>query len=461
MLAAVGGMVTAVTAYPTLEGLRITEYLATAGVSETYLAEQEPLGRRVVVRTLRPNVVPSSPFAGALLREAKLLGELSHPYVQQLLDFHRNECQMWLVLADVDGEPLSSILKKQGPLPPSGVACLLSMAAAALDHCHTRGVVHRAIQPQNVWLTTQGRLVLCNFVGAVKERLPTAPELLDGSHHMVVSPYFSPEQVLGETIDGRTDLFSLGVLLYEALTGQSPFDGEDERSVSQRIRKDVPAPPSRFASGIPGLLERIVQRCLEKMPADRFASSSELMAATETLLDELHIRSPENHLAALLLDPKASRTPSSLSQRTRPLFGVGRVGMTGLSVAGLVVCSGLIALGASLSEKDSRPDGTSSRRGSGRLELLPEQAGFLRIVAEPWAHVSIDGQLVGTTPLARPVALTPGTHFVHLEHPRAAVERRTVRIAAAGTILLDVNMNVAADPAPPPSSIPSDAGWSP
>jgi eukaryotic-like serine/threonine-protein kinase len=454
-------MVDSVAVYPTLEGLRITEHLATVGVSETYLAEQGSLGRHVVVKTLRGNVLPSSPFAATLRREAQLLSELSHPHVQQIFDFRCTDSQMWLVLEYVDGEQLSTILKKQERLAPSAVATLLAMAASALEHCHARGIVHRAIQPENVWTTTQGRLVLTNFVGAVKERLPTAPELLDGSHHMVVSPYFSPEQVLGETIDGRSDIFSLGVLLYECLTGHRLFHGEDERSVSQRIRKDIPPPPSRFASGIPGLLERIVQRCLEKMPADRFAHATELRAASETLLGELQIRSPEGHLASVLSGHKGVLGSPTL-QRSRSLLGAGRLGAAGMSLVGLTVCTGLIALGASLSEKESHPDGVSPRRVSGRLELLPEQSGYLRIVAEPWAEVSIDGQRVGTTPLARPMALSPGTHFVHLEHPRAAVERRTVRISPGGTILLDVEMNVAADPSPPASArVPTDAGWSP
>jgi len=434
---------------PSLDGLKLTALVATEGVVASYLGEQVALGRRVLIKTLKPNVLPSSPFAAALEREAHLLGEMSHPGVQQLFDYRRNDCQMWLVLESYPGRSLATWLKERPRLEPRRVAALLWLVCSALDHCHKRGIVHRGLSPDQIWITPEGRVILMNFVGAVRERLPTAPELLDGVHHAVVSPYFSPEQVLGEPIDGRSDLFSLGCILYQSVTGKLPFDAADERTISQQIRHDAVPPPSRYLPELPSRLERLIQRCLEKLPADRFAHTTELLAAAEPLLAELDIRTAEAELSQSATEPKCAGAPGRTSTPDAPARARGRLGPLGLGMVGLSAAALLIVLGASLGEHGAALQGSTPRRAAGRLELLPEQAGSLRVVAEPWARVSIDGQLVGTTPLGRPIALSPGTHFVHLEHPRAPIEKRTIRVAPHATILLDVKMSVAPDPKPP------------
>ncbi|HEY5959222.1 MAG TPA: serine/threonine-protein kinase, partial [Polyangiaceae bacterium] len=203
--------------WPKLVGLSIQSRLESEGVTESYAAVQQSLGRPVFVKSLKSNVLPSSPFATALGREAQLLSLLSHPNIQRLYDYQRTESQMWLVLEHLDGQSLATVISRVKKLPPMAVASIGFMVASALVHCHESGVVHRAISPKNLVVGQDGRIVLVNFVGAVKDRVPTTPELLDGGAHLSVSPYYSPEQVLGETIDGRSDLFSLGAVLYEAL----------------------------------------------------------------------------------------------------------------------------------------------------------------------------------------------------------------------------------------------------
>src|SRR5262249_6930879 len=124
-----------------------------------------------------------------------------------------------------------------------------------------------------------GAVKLANFAAAADERLPTAPELLDGRAGFGTPAYMSPEQVLGEPEDPRSDIFSLGIVLFEMLTGRRPFDAPDERAVSHRIRHDQAAPVGKLAPSVSGSLDRIVRRCLEKMPADRFSSAGELSRA--------------------------------------------------------------------------------------------------------------------------------------------------------------------------------------
>ena len=454
----------AVSDWPSFDGIRIDHRLSSEGVTESYLAYQASLERRVVIKSLRPNVLPASPFASTLKREAQILGELCHEHVQRLYDFRCTDSQMWLVLEHLEGDSLAEVFSKLGRLPPLAVASLGFMVASALSHCHAHGTIHRALCPQCLQLNATGSATVIGFVGAVKDRLPTAPELLDGAPHLAVSPYFSPEQVLGETVDARSDLFSLGVVLYEALTGQNPFAGPDDRSIAQRIRKDKAPPVSRFIRGVPTALERTLHRCLEKMPQDRFSTADELVAALEGLLREHEVVSPKGELAKALgayFDPKGTKPTGKLSKPANVTIPVGNpltAGLLGMLLgSALIIGGGFVLQGAQTSE--SAP----ARRSSGRLELLPEDAANLRIVVDPWATVSIDGQEVGTTPIGRPIALTAGTHYVQMEHPRAAIERRTVHLSAGETVLLDVKMNVApsADPLPTPSALAPDASVSP
>ena len=457
-------MVAPVSAWPAFDGIQIDQRLSAEGVVETYSAAQASLGRRVLVKALKPNVLPSSPFASALRREAQILGELSHQHVQKLYDFRCTDTQMWLVLEGLEGLSLAEVLASNGQLPPLAVVSLGFMVATALSHCHQKGVVHRSVQPLCLNLARTGSVTLVGFVGAVKDRLPTAPELLDGSPHLAVSPYFSPEQILGESVDARSDIFSLGVVLYEALTGKNPFAGPDDRSVAQRIRKDKAPPASRFVRGIPGALERAIGRCLEKMPQDRFATAEELALALEALLRENEVTSPTTELKNAILpvfEPKlksaSNPLPETKTRAPRSLDPISS-GLLGMMLGSLlIVGGGYVLLG--------KPTGdvASTRRSSSRLELLPENPANLRIVADPWADVSVDGQAIGTTPIGRPVALPAGTHYVQLEHPRASIERRTVRLSAGETVLLEVKMNVA----PSSSALPAlsaqvpDAGASP
>ncbi len=427
---------------PRFEGLRLVEHISTESVAETFSAIQEPIGRPVTVKSLRSNVLPTSPFALALEREARLLSELSHPYIQRLYEFRRDETRMWLVLERIDGQPLDQIIKRLQRLSVPAVASIGAMVSAALVHCHALGIVHRDIQPKHILVAPGGRIVLTHFVGALKDRLPTAPELLDGLERPMLMPMMSPEQILGESTDGRTDLFSLGCVLYESLTGQNPFDGPDDRSVAQRIRHSTPALPSRQVAGIPSSVDRIILRCLEKLPADRYYDAAELNIALERVLRQMGEETPQaclhTELARAGLTRASTKARPSQPMRAHPPLRNDSLNRVFL---GLFVCSALIGAGGLLAQRSGARSGLASRL-TGRLALRPERAGFLRLVIDPWAKVTIDGELYDTTPISRSIPLAAGTHYVHLEHPQAPPERRTVNIANGETVLLDVKMKV-------------------
>ena len=438
------------TSLPEFEGCQVVEKIRSGPVAELYLATQQPLGRKVLIKALLPSILPSSPFAATLEREARLLSTLDHPNILHLHDFIRKNERMWLVLEHVDGWALDELLQQTGALAPAAAAAIALSIARALDHAHALGVVHRDVQPKNVLVARRGQVKLTSFSVAVDERLPTAPELLDGSTTYSGPMYMSPEQILGEPPDPRSDLFSLGIVLYEMLSGVRPFEAPDERSATQRIRHDPPPPLSRTAPQVPAMLERIVQRCLEKMPSDRFQSAAELALALEACIGELGAGSVSSAITAAL--ERAGLTPEarkSLGEIAPPLAGARRRPSLFPALRGLLACFFLIVVGGGVIQYLAwrGEDAPATRRDFGKLELVPRRPGALRVVADPWAHVSVDGQRVDTTPFARPIPLQAGVHYVKLEHPQAPTERRTVRIAPGETVLLDVKMKLYAPPA--------------
>jgi hypothetical protein len=447
---------------PSFEGSEVLERIRSGPVADLYRAVQKPLGRTVTIKALGATIVPASPFAAALEREARLLAQLGHPNVIGLYDFVRHDERMWLVLEHVEGGTLAEVLAKTGPLSQAASVFVARALAGALEHAHERGVIHRDVRPQHVLLSRSGDVKLTDFAVAADERLPTAPEILTGATGPPSLAYASPEQILGEPPDPRSDLFSLGVVLYELLAGTPPFGGSDDRSATSRIRNEPPPPLARFVADLSPALERVVVRCLQKLPSDRFQSAAELGEALALVERELGVAAPRAALIAEMHDAGLDTTATSPQKiekgpAARPTQSVVRAALV---LAALSV--GSMAGGAVIQFAAHRAGNAAGDRDArGRLELSPVNPGYLRVVAEPWAHVIVDGQKLETTPFARPIPLAPGTHYVRLEHPLAPTERRTLSILGGETVVLDVVMHVrgpradavpfgSARPPPPP-----------
>jgi serine/threonine-protein kinase len=229
------------------------------------------------------------------------------------------------------------------------------------------------------------------------------------------------------------------------LSGTQPFAAPDDRSATQRIRHDPPPPLARTAPQVPAVLERIVQRCLEKMPSDRFQSAAELALALESTSSELGPGASQHAVrSALERAGLSAEVRKSLGEIAPPLTSARRRLSLIPALRGLLLCFGLLVVGGGVIQYFAwRAEGVPAARGGiGKLELVPRRQGYLRVVADPWAHVFVDGQRVDTTPFARSVPLEAGVHYVKLEHPQAPTERRTVRIALGETVLLDVKMKL-------------------
>jgi eukaryotic-like serine/threonine-protein kinase len=448
---------------------RVVEELGSGALATVYKAIQEPLGRVVAVKALKSTIATTSPFAAHLEREARVLGELGHPNIIFLFDFVRTDVQMYLVLEYVDGPSLAELLAKKKTLRPEMVAAVGAEAARGLEHAHARGVVHRDVKPANILLSKTGEVKLVDFGIAQRERMPSFDEPLAQRDTAAFGTpaYMSPEQILGEFVDARSDLFSLGVVLYQMLTGARPFDGDDpndRRAAAQRIRRDPPKPMRSRGADVPRTLDRIVMRSLEKLPVDRFTSA----AALAEELDEFvrgEWRGPPHALVLRALK-EAGLTKIATPFGTVTDATAAETRTLRPTLIGFSALFGILAIGGTAIQLSSHEGGAGSSPAGSHLELVPTGAASLRIVVTPWAEVSIDGHSVDTTPFARSIPLSPGTHYVKLVHPDAEPETRVVVLAPGDTAHLEVAMRMKGAPdaqalAAQPSPRPSESASAP
>jgi len=451
---------------------RVVEPIGTGALSTIYKAVQEPLGRIVALKALKTQIAPTSSFGEQLDREAKILRDLAHPNVVLLVDAARTASgRPFLVLEHVEGPALSTVLAKKRSLSVEAALAVGLGLCAALSHIHERGVVHRDVKPSNVLLATNGLVKMIDFGIAQRARTASvsdafgtegitpsgriAPEAVKDAFG--TPAYMSPEQILGDFVDARSDLFSLGVVLYQMLSGSRPFEPdakEDPRAASrpppsgaaQRIRRDAPAPLRERAPHVSRSLERIVMRLLEKSPDDRYASAADVAERLQRELRSSSREAPEAAVRGALA--KAGFLPRDARARSAPEPGLAPPRARGLvpALAGQAAVLLVFAL-AVLGAESGSAARASRAAGDKPLVLVPEQAGGLRVVASPWAHVRVDGQQVETTPFARAIPLPPGKHFVTLTHPDAPPIDREIDVVPGDVVMLDVTMQLGAEDA--------------
>ncbi len=439
---------------PSIEGFRLLEELGSGSLSSVYKAVEEPLGRIVALKVLKNTIGRESPFAAQLEREARVLAILSHPNLGSLYAFSKTDAGMHLVLEFVDGFSLAELAKKKPILPPDAVAVIGAAVARGLGHAHERGIVHRDVKPANILVSRRGDVKVFDFGIAqrttkVDERVslaPSAPLRLENIAAFGTPAYMAPEQILGEGVDARSDLFSLGVVLYQLLCGARPFergDEADQRPAAHRIRRDPAIPLHRRAPEVPAALERIVMRAIQKLPADRFHTADAMAEQLEEVATARSgLRGPTVLVQAL--ESAGLVSPSEAGRGAAPARArrvSARRAIAGLALLGVAALTGGAAL-----QTTARREGEQA--GARPLDLLPPSPGYLRVLATPWAEVWVDGQRVDVTPFARPIPLPEGTHYVTLVHPSAPIEKRTVPIARGELRTLDAVMNIPPPPGP-------------
>ena len=254
---------------------RIVDKLGRGGMGTVYKAVDQTLDREVAIKVLNPDLTDADVlkrFRG----EAVTLARLNHPGIATIYELHHQDDELLMVMEFVRGETFHDLSDRLGPLAPPQAAHLCMQVLDALGHAHRGGVVHRDLKPANVMITDGGAVKVMDFGIA---RVLGTEHFTHGGYMMGTPAYMAPEQVLGREIDGRADLYSVGVVLYRLLTGRLPFNADTAISMVQMQISEPPTPLVTFRPDLPAWCTAIVDRALAKSPSDRFQSAEEFRAA--------------------------------------------------------------------------------------------------------------------------------------------------------------------------------------
>ena len=279
---------------PTLGGrYELRRRLAQGGMATVYIARDRQLDRQVALKMLHPQFAADPTFAERLRREARAAAGLSHPNIVGVYDWGRQGERYFIVMEYVSGHSLAEIIAARGPLGPEASAAIAFEVAAALAFAHRAGIVHRDVKPQNVLLSNDGHVKVTDFGIATMMGGGHSLGLTETGTVVGTAAYLSPEQARGEPTDARSDLYSLGVVLYEMLAGYPPFRGDTPISVAYQHVQDPPVPLGEIADGVPQALESITMRLLAKDPDERYERAEDLRRHLQIVRERLEQLPPE------------------------------------------------------------------------------------------------------------------------------------------------------------------------
>ena len=399
----------------------ITERVGLGGMAEVYRAQDNVLGRTVAVKTMLPQYAADPTFTKRFRQEAASAAKLQSPYIVSIYDWGLDDETYYIVMEFLRGTDLKTAIQERGAINQRKAAEIGSQVAQALSVAHAGGVIHRDIKPQNIMIQPDGNIKVMDFgiARAGDAGLSQTATVLGTAH------YVSPEQAQGKELTGASDIYSLGVVLYEAVTGKLPFDGQDAVSVAVKQVNEVPAAPSTINPNIDPSLEAIIMKALEKDPERRFKDASEMRHVLNDFLAGRPINLGED-ISGLKTQVMAGVAPiPNSTQVMSPVAGQGTGNFTQVgprtysaedeaekakkkkrnTIIGIVVAilciigiaGAVFALGGS--EKVTVPDVTGKPIAQARTTL--EQAGFkVGTETEVYSSEVSSGNVVSTDPKA-------------------------------------------------------------
>ncbi len=251
---------------------KIEEKLGEGGMGAVYKGVDTMLDREVAIKALKPELASQTSVVERFRTEAVTLAKLNHPNIATLYSMFRQGDELYMVLEFVRGETLDSIIQKRGALPAEEAIPVFCQVLDGIDHAHELGIVHRDIKPANMMLTEKGTLKVLDFGIA---RLLGSARMTRAGNIIGTLEYMAPEQVRGQETDGRSDLYALGMMLYEVLTGKLPFDTDNEFELMKSQTEFTPRPPREINPAIPVEVEAAIMKAIEKNPDDRFQTGGE------------------------------------------------------------------------------------------------------------------------------------------------------------------------------------------
>jgi beta-lactam-binding protein with PASTA domain/predicted Ser/Thr protein kinase len=293
---------------------RIVRKLGAGGMANVYLAEDQELGRRVAIKILDDRHAADDSFIERFRREAKNAAGLSHPNIVSIYDRGEAEGTYYIAMEFLDGRSLKELIVGRGPAPVKVAIDYARQILAAVGFAHRHGIVHRDIKPHNVLVGNEGRLKVTDF-GIARSG---ASQMTEVGSIIGTAQYLSPEQARGARVDQTSDLYSVGVVLYEMLTGQVPFTGDTPLEIAMKHLSEVPAPPSELRPEVPHDLDSVVLRALAKDPAERYQSADEMDADLARVAQGLPVDPDTETAATAVLSGSGVLAAAPTSVLTRP-----------------------------------------------------------------------------------------------------------------------------------------------
>ena len=447
----------------------ILSELGKGSMGVVYKAIDPLIDRTVAIKTINLNlsVDEIACFVERFNSEAKSAGRLNHPNIVTIYDVGRADDIAFIAMEHLEGQELKEIITSKQKLPPDRIVEITAQVADALAFAHDHGVVHRDIKPANIMVLRNGVIKIMDFGIAMTS---SGSETQAGT--ILGSPkYMSPEQISGKSVDGRSDIFSLGTILYELLTGISAFGGGSSSNITAimyQVINEIPKLPTKINASIPAAFDYIVSKALAKKPEDRYQSAREMA-------DDL--RNFKN-----LVIP--SRFHSNASPRKRPMAYSERTGdatlfldqiekksvfsgwswqkkLIGMAIAVFIVAAAVLSIYdqsepviTAIADKESvtgknasapatkkqspaaaksKAAGGQSRAGKNSKIAAPAKA-TVNFAILPWGEVFIDGKSMGASPPLKNIKLSPGRHKIEIKNDAFSPYRKTVKLKAGESI---------------------------